>query len=112
MVLTRDATPDFRLIEIAQVVKHPHQQLSGEGAADGAVGEPGAEAGITAHGHTGSLLFVQESELDTEIDAPHTGDIPPVDEAILYEPEPEPEPEPENNPVEVTEPVSVFASLP
>ena len=54
------------------------------------------------------LLFVQESELENEVDAPPVGDVPPADEGVSYEPEPEPE----DKPVEVTEPVSIFASLP
>jgi len=104
--LTKDVTPDSRFIEIAQVIKHSHQHLSGEDVIEGTAGEPGAGAGTTAHGHAGSLLFVQESELES--DAPPAGDVSPADEAVVYEQEPEPE----NKPTEVTEPVSVFASLP
>jgi len=106
MALTRDVTLDSRLIEIAQVVKRPHQNLSGEGATEGAVGEPDTGADVTAHGPTASLLFVQESELDHEIDVPPVSDVLPTDEAISYEPEPEPELE--NKPVEATEPVSAL----
>ena len=105
--LTKDVIPDSRLIEIAQATKHPHQHLSGKDVIEGTTGEPGVGAGTTAHGHAGSLLFVQESELD-EVDGPPVGDVPPADEAVSYEPEPEPE----NKPVEVTEPVSIFTSLP
>lgn len=103
--LTKDVTPDSRLIEIAQVVKHPHQHMSGGDTAEDAVGESGAGDDITPHGHTGSLLFVQESELDSEIDPPVVDDVPPADEEVSYEPEPEPEPE--HKPIEVHEPVSV-----
>lgn len=115
--LTRDINPDSRLIEIAQVVKYSHQHPSEEGAAEGAVSEPGAGAGITAHAHPGSLLFVQESELDNEIDVPVVGDnefdvpiiggVPPPEEPTVYEVEPEAE----HKPVEVVEPVSGFISL-
>lgn len=108
VALTEDVTPDSRLIEIAQAVKHPHQHLSGEDEAEDAIGEPGTGAGITAHGHTGSLLFVQESEIYNETDGPAVGDVPPADEAVPYEPEPEPE----HKPVEVAEPVSAFSSSP
>lgn len=104
--LTKDVTLDSRFIEIAQVVKHSHQHLSGEDVIEGTTGEPEAGAGTTAHGHAGSLLFVQESELDS--DAPPVGDVPPADEEAVYEQEPEPE----SKSVEVTELVSIFASLP
>jgi len=105
--LTKDVTLDSRFIEIAQAVKHSHQHLSGEELIEGTTGEPGAEAGTTAPGHAGSLLFVQESELES--DAPPVGDVPPADEPVVYEQEPEPE----NKPAEVTEQlVSIFASLP
>lgn len=103
--LTRDTTPDSRLIELAQMVKHSYQHLSEEDVAEGAIDEPGAGTSIPAHGHTGSLLFVQESELDDEIDAPAVGDVPPADTAAPYEAEPEPE----HKPAEVAEPVGVFA---
>ena len=106
-VLTRDVTPDSRLIELTQVVKHPHQHQSEEDTAESVVGEPGAGAGITAHSHTGSLLFVQESELDNEIGAPAVSNFPPTDEAVSYEAETGPE----YKPVEVAEPVSAFTSL-
>lgn len=106
--LTRDVTTDSRLIQIAEVIKHTHQHLSGEGSAEGAVGELNTGADIAAHGHSGGLLFVQESELENEIDPPPVGDVPPADEEVSYEPEPEPE----NKPVEVTEPVNVFALPP
>lgn len=108
MSLTRDGAPDSRLIEIVQVIKNPHQDISGEDTTGGAAGEPDAGAGITAHGHAGSLLFVQESELENEIPVPPTEDVPPTDEGISYPPEPEPE----NKPIEATDPVCVFASLP
>jgi len=100
--LTKDVTPDSRLIEIAQLIKNQHP--SGEGVIGGTTGESGAGADTTTHGHAGSLLFVQESELD-EVDAPPVGDVPPADEVVSFEPEPE------NKPVEVTEPVSAFVSL-
>jgi len=105
--LTRDVTPDSRLIEITQVVKHPHQHPSEEDAAESVISEPGIGAGITAHGHTGSLLFVQESELDNEIGAPAVGDVLPADEAVPYEAETAPE----YKPVDVAEPVSIFVAL-
>ena len=105
--LTRDVTPDSRLIEIAQVAKHPHQHSSEEAAAEGAVEEPDVEADTTAHGHTGSLLFVQESELDTENDTHAVGEVPAADAADLYEAEPDSE----HKPAEVAESVRVFARL-
>jgi hypothetical protein len=103
--LTKDVTPDSRLIEIAQVI---NRHLSGEDVIEGTTGEPGAGADTTTHGHAGSLLFVQESELDKEADPLPVGDVSPLNEAVSYEPEPEPE----NKPAEVTEPVSVFPSSP
>lgn len=103
--MTRDVTPDSRLIEIAQVAKHPHQHPSEEGVVEGAsesaVDEPDVGAGSTVHGLTGSLSFVQESEIDNELDAPAVGEVPPADVADSYEAEPEPE----HKPVEVVEPV-------
>lgn len=103
-VLTRDTIPDSRLIEIARVAKYPHQRPLEEDVTEGAVDEPDAGAGTTTHGHPGSLSFVQESELDTEIVAPTVGDIPPADAPAPYEAEPEPE----HKPVEVTESVGIF----
>ena len=102
--MTGDITPDSRLIEIAQVVGHPHQYPLAEDVAEGPADEPDAGAGITAHGHTGGLLFVQESELDDEIDAPAVADVPPVDETVSYEVETVLE----HKPVEAAEPVSTF----
>lgn len=107
MALTGDGTPDSRLIEIVQVFKHS-QHISGEDTTGGDVNEPDTGADTTAPGHTGSLLFVQESELENEIGVHPTEDVPPTDEGVSYQPEPEPE----NKPVEVTDPVCVFAPLP
>ena len=108
--LTRDFTSDSRLIEIAHITEYPHQRPSEEGAIESAVDEHDAGAGTTAHGHTGGLLFVQESELDNEADVPAVGDVPPTDSAAPYEEEPEPEPELEHKPTEVAEPVGTLAS--
>jgi len=105
--LTRDVTPDSRLIEIAQVAKHSHQHPSEESVAEGAVDEPDAEADTTAHGHTGGLSFVQESELEAENDTPAIGEVPPADVADPYEAEPDSE----HKPAEVAEPVRAFARL-
>ena len=96
------------MIEIAQLIQHPYQHPSGEGVIGDTTGESGTGAGTTAHGHAGSLLFVQASELE-EVDAPPVGDVPLADEIVSFEPEPEPEPE--NKPAEVTEPVSASVSL-
>lgn len=104
-VLTRGTTPDSRLIEIAHMVKYPHQHPSEEGTPEVAIDEPDAGADIAAHGHTGSLLFVQESELDNEIDVPVVDDVLPTGTMAPYEAEPEPE----HRPVEVAEPVGAFA---
>ena len=105
--LTRDVTPDSRLIEIAQVAKHPHQHPSEEDAVEGAVDEPDAGAATTVHGLPGSLSFVQASELDNEIGAPTVGDVPPADVADPYEAEPDPE----HKTVEVAESVRAFVRL-
>ena len=105
--LTRDVTPDSRLIEIAQVAKHPQQHPSEEGAAEDAVDEPDAGAGTAAPGHTGSLLFVQESELEAENDTSAVGEVPPADVADPYEAEADSE----HKPAEVAETVRVFARL-
>ena len=105
--LTRDVTPDSRLIEIAQIVKHPHQHPSEEGAAEGAINESDTGVGTTAHAHPGSLSFVQKSEIDDEVNIPAVGDVPPADAEVPYEAEPEPE----NRPAEVPEPVRVSTPL-
>jgi len=105
--LDQNCHPDSRLIEIAQVAKHPHQHPSEEVAVEDAVDEPDAGAGTTPHGHTGSLLFVQESELEAENDAPAVGEVPPADVTDHYEAEPDSE----HKPAEVAESVRAFARL-
>lgn len=103
--LTRATSPDSRLIEIAQAVAHPHQHPSEEGGTEGAVYDITSGADTTGHSHTGGLLFVHESELDNEIDAPEVGDVSPADEAASCETETAPE----QQPAEVPEPVGVLA---
>ena len=87
------------------MAKHPDQQPVEEGAAEGAVDEPDAGADTTAHGHTGSLLFVQESEIEGENDTSAVGEVPPADVADPYEAEPDLE----HKAAEVAESVRAFA---
>ena len=97
--------PDSRLIEIAQVVAHLHQHPSEEVVAEGVLYDPASGVDTTghSHSHTGGLLFVHESELENEIDAPAVGDTSPVDEVVLYEVVAIPE----QQLAEVSEPVSM-----
>jgi hypothetical protein len=105
--LTGVITSDSRLIEIAQAVKHLHQHPSGEEVVEDVVHEPAFGAETTEHGQAGGLLFVHESEIDNEIDAPAVEDVPPADEPALREVETVQE----QQPAEVTEPVGASALL-